>query len=266
MVKVRLGKILRKGRAMFLAYDQGLEHGPTDFNDRNVDPSYIIEIARRGKFTGMIFQKGISEKYQDEIRKSGVPLIVKLNGKTSLVGGEPVSRQLCSVAEAVKLGAVAVGYTIYIGSEFEKEMLVEFEKIQVEAHRRGLPVVVWIYPRGKFLQNFPRDVRGQKSDVRKKTGEGELMAYAARVGLEIGADVVKLQSNGNKEDLAWAVESAGKCGIVVAGGKKKSERELLAEVRDAMSVSCVGVAVGRNVWQAERPVEVARKLRKVIWG
>ncbi|MFH0712053.1 MAG: fructose-bisphosphate aldolase [archaeon] len=263
-MKVKLNKILRKGRGMFLAYDQGMEHGPTDFNDRNVDPVYIIDIARRGKFTALIFQKGIAEKYNSEIRKSGVPLIVKLNGKTSLVRGEPVSRQLCSVGEAVKLGAVAVGYTIYIGSEFESEMMAEFERIQVEAHERGLPVVVWIYPRGKFLRNFPREVRSQKSEVRDKNRE--LMAYAARVGLEIGADIVKLQSNGDKEDLAWAVESAGKCKIVVAGGKKKSEGELLAEVRDAMSVGCVGVAVGRNVWQAEKPVDVAGKLRKIIWG
>ncbi len=250
-MKVKLNKILKNGRAMFLAYDQGLEHGPTDFDDKNVDPAYIIKIARRGKFTALIFQKGIAEKYQDEIRRSKVPLVLKLNGKTNLVGGEPVSRQLCSVAEAVKLGAVAVGYTIYIGSEFESEMLKEFEKIQVEAHRRRLPVVVWIYPRGK-------GVKGKK--------KRDLMAYAARVGLEIGADVVKLQSNGNKKDLAWAVESAGKCKIVVAGGTRKNEKDLLKEVSDVMDAGCIGIAIGRNVWQAKNPIEVACKLSKVVWG
>lgn len=236
---------------MFLAYDQGMEHGPTDFNDKNVNPAYIINIASRGGFSAVIFQKGIAEKYQKEIKQSKVSLVVKLNGKTNLVRGEPVSRQLCSVDEAVKLGAVAVGYTIYIGSEFEKEMLIEFEKIRREAHKKGLPVIVWIYPRGK-------GIKGKK--------KRNLMAYAARVGLEIGADVVKLQSTGDKKDIEWAVESAGKCKVIIAGGAKKSEKKLLREIKDAISVGCIGVAIGRNVWQAKNPLVISRKLRKVIWG
>jgi class I fructose-bisphosphate aldolase len=250
-MKINLNKILRKGKALFLAYDQGMEHGPTDFNDKNVDPVYIIDIARKGKFGGLIFQKGIAEKYRAEIKKSRVPLIVKLNGKTNLVRGEPVSRAICGVEEAKELGAVAVGYTVYIGSEFEEEMLTEVGEIVEEAHEKGMAVVVWVYPRGK-------GVRGKK--------KRDLMAYAARVGLEIGADVVKIQSTGVKKDVEWAVESAGKCKVIVAGGVKKSERELLKEVREAVSVGCVGVAIGRNVWQAKDPLGVAGKLRKVVWG
>ena len=60
---MNLNKILRKGKVLFLAYDQGLEHGPTDFNDKNVDPNYIIDIAKKGKYTGLILQKGIAKKY-----------------------------------------------------------------------------------------------------------------------------------------------------------------------------------------------------------
>ncbi len=249
-MKIKLNKILKKGRAMFLAYDQGMEHGPTDFNDKNVNPEYILRIAKKGKFTGLIFQKGIAEKYQSKIKKSGVPLIVKLNGKTNLVKSEPVSRQLCSVDEAVNLGAVAVGYTIYIGSVFEKEMLTEFEKIRGEARKKGLPVIVWIYPRGK-------GVKGKK----KK----DLMAYAARVGLEIGADIVKIQSTGKKTDIEWAVESAGKCKVVLAGGKKRSEKELLNEIKDAVNAGCAGIAIGRNIWQNKKPLEITNKIKKIIF-
>ena len=147
MKKINLNKITKKGKALFLAYDQGLEHGPSDFNDKNVNPNYIIEIAKKAKCTGIIFQKGIAEKYNKEIKKSKVPLILKLNGKTNLVKGEPVSRQLCSVDEAVKLGAVAVGYTIYIGSIHEAEMMQEFENIERASHAKGLPVILWAYPR-----------------------------------------------------------------------------------------------------------------------
>ena len=67
-MKVNINKILKEGKALYLAYDQGLEHGPnSDFNDKNINPLYIIEIAKKGKFQGIVFQKGIAEKYQAEI-------------------------------------------------------------------------------------------------------------------------------------------------------------------------------------------------------
>ena len=129
MKGVKLNSILRKGKGMFLAYDQGMEHGPVEFNDKNVSPESIIEIAKKGKYTGIIVGKGIAEKYQKEIMKSGVPLIIKLNGKTNLYRGEPMSEQLCTVKEALALNAKAVGYTIYLGSAYEHQMLKEFENI-----------------------------------------------------------------------------------------------------------------------------------------
>lgn len=248
---INLGKITKKSKALFLAYDQGLEHGPTDFNDKNVNPDYIIDIARKGGYTGVVFQKGIAEKYNKEIRKSKVPLILKLNGKTNLFKGEPISRQLCSVEEAIKLGASAVGYTIYIGSDYEDEMLQEFEDIQRQAHAKRIPVIVWIYPRGKSVK-------------RKK--DAELMAYAARTGLEIGADIIKIQYNGNLKDLKWAVKSAGKTKVVIAGGIKKGEKEFLKQVKEIMDAGAIGLAIGRNVWQASDPLEITKKIKKVIWG
>ena len=93
-VEKNLAKLLKKGKALFLAYDQGLEHGPIDFNDKNVNPLYIIDIAKSGGYNALIFHKGIAEKYSQEIKKSKVPLIIKLNGKTCLVKGEPVSKKV----------------------------------------------------------------------------------------------------------------------------------------------------------------------------
>jgi len=246
-----LNKILKKGKAMFLAYDHGLEHGPTDFNDKDVDPRYIIEIAKKGKFNALIFQKGIAEKYNQEIKDSGVPLIVKLNGKTNLFKGEPISRQICSVKEAVSLGAVAVGYTLYIGSRFESVMMKEFDAIEEEAHKLGLPVIAWIYPRGKSVEKKP---------------VGELMAYAGRVALEIGADLVKLKYDGKPKDLKWTVESAGKTKVFIAGGTREEGKAFLKEVRDIIKAGAAGMAVGRNIWQSEKPLELAKELKKIIWG
>ncbi|MGA1976149.1 MAG: hypothetical protein ABSG92_10995, partial [Conexivisphaerales archaeon] len=150
MSRSRMDTFLTNGRSVLLAYDQGLEHGPSmDFTDRNVDPSFIMETAVKGGFNGVILQKGLAERYYD----GNVPLIVKLNGRSSLPKGEPLSRQVCSVEYAVSLGAKAVGYTIYLGSSFESEMFAEFGRIQEQAHERGLPAIAWVYPRGAAVQN-----------------------------------------------------------------------------------------------------------------
>ena len=249
-MKININKITKKGKALFLAYDQGLEHGPIEFNDENVDPKEIIEIARKGKFTALIFQKGLAEKYQKEIKKSKIPLVIKLNGKTSLYKGEALSEQICTVEEALALGAVAVGYTIYIGSQFESQMLKEFANIEKEAHKKGIPVIAWIYPRGESL---------------KDKSESELMAYAARTGLEMGADIIKIKYNGNVSDLKWAVKSAGKCKLVLSGGEKTSENDVIQEARDAVNAGAAGLAIGRNIWQHKNPVEIADKLKKIIF-
>ncbi len=243
---------MKRGKALFLSYDQGLEHGPTsDFNDRNVDPLYILDIAKKGGFQGIVFQKGIAEKYNKDIKKSKVPLILKLNGKTKIYKGEPISSLIATVDEAIKLGASAVGYTIYIGSEHEAEMFETFEKIERKAHAKGIPVIAWIYPRGKSVKN----------DVSR-----EMISYAARTGLELGADIVKLKYGGNPKDLAWAVKSAGRTKVVVAGGTKKGEKEFLKQVRDIMKTRAVGLAIGRNVWQHKKPLEITRKIKKIVFA
>lgn len=246
-----LRKIIWEGKILLLAYDQGIEHGPTDFNDKNVDPGYVIDVAAKGGFTGLVLQKGVAEKYYDKLRRLKVPLILKLNGKTSLVKGDPVSRQLASVEEAVDLGAVAVGYTVYIGSFHEEEMLVEASKIQAEAHKNGLPLILWVYPRGAGVKDI------KKSD---------LMAYATRIALSIGADVVKIHPEGSMKDFGWAVKSAGKVRVICAGGSKVSEKVLLKKIDGYMKEGANGMAIGRNVWQSDKPLELAEKIRDVVWG
>jgi fructose-bisphosphate aldolase, class I len=246
MKKININKILRKGKAFILAYDQGMEHGPADFTDDNIDPLTIISLANKLKVTGLAVQKGIAEKYRKEIK---VPLIVKLNGKTNLVQGEPMSEQLCSVAEAIKLKAAAVGYTIYLGSQHENQMMQEFAKIEEEAHAKGLPVILWAYPRGKSIEN--RDVN-------------ELMAYATRAALELGADLVKINYTGDIKALTWAVKAAGRTKVIVAGGPKIQMNELSQRTKDIMKAKAAGIAIGRNVWQDAKPTDIGKKLQKIV--
>lgn len=253
---VDINKILRDGKCMLLAYDQGLEHGPTDFNDENVDPNFILDIALKSQvYTGVIFEEGIAEKYYPiggVDKKNYPPLIVKLNGKTSFhKGEEPLSLQLTSVDQAIKLGAVGVGYTIYVGSEHEQEMMVEFRRICDEAHTKNLIVIAWMYPRG--------------SHVEGKESSKDVVAYAARIALELGADFAKLPYTGDPESFAWVVKSAAATKVLVQGGSKKEEMELLKEVGEFMSVGATGLAIGRNVWQSTDPVSMSLKLAKLVF-
>jgi len=231
---------------MFLAYDHGLEHGPTDFTDANIDPSKILDIAVKGKYDGIILQRGIAEKYfNHKIHRTN--LIIKLNGKTNLVKDEPYSAPLCAVDEAIKLGAGAVGYTVYVGSTFEAQMFKEFSRVIEEAHRRDLPVVAWMYPRG--------------ASVKGKEKSKEILAYAARVGLELGADMLKMHYAGSIEDMRWVVKSAGKSRIIISGGEKLDEKEFISDLRDSLKSGCCGIAVGRNVWQSKDPLDITYKIK-----
>ncbi|MBU1070875.1 aldolase [Patescibacteria group bacterium] len=244
--------IERNGKVMLLAYDQGFEHGPVDFNEKNVDPEYIVSLADSGFFTGVIFQEGVAAKYYD-VKKHKTPLIIKLNGKTSYQKGrDPLSLQLCTVEKAIELGAKGIGYTIYVGSEHEEEMMVEFSRIEDEAHKAGLVVIAWMYPRGE-------KVKGKETDK-------ETVAYAARLGMELNADFVKVPYTGDKESFEWVVKSAGKTGVLAQGGGKKTWGELEEEVKGIVGAGAKGLAIGRNVWQAEKPLDVAEKLSKLVYG
>lgn len=246
-----LSKITKEGKALFLAYDQGLEHGPTDFDDENVDPEKVLEIADSGYFTGVILQKGIAEKYFFG-KNYKVPLIVKLNGKTNLVKDEdPYSPQVCSVAEALSYGAKAVGYTVYLGSEFEPQMIKEFGQIEQDAEEAGIPVIGWMYPRGR---NVPDE------------NDPKIVAYAARVGLELGADIIKVRYTGDLASFKWVVQSAGETKVVVMGGSKENEEVFLEKVKAVMEAGAIGMAVGRNVWQSSEPLVIAKKIADIIWG
>lgn len=248
-----MSKLFRNGRAMFLAYDQGLEHGPKDFNDRNFNPEYIIDIALRNKFTGLIFHKGLAEKYRENY-SGKIPLIVKVNGKDNIAKAqaevEPYSPVVCSVDYAVKLGADAVGYTLYVGSPLESKAMEDLRQVQECARDYGLPVVGWMYPRGKYVTN----------DTDPMT-----VAYGARVGFELGCDLLKVKYTGSRDSFKKVVDMAGRAKVLCAGGLKTDISTFLQQTRDILDVGASGVAVGRNVWQSDDPDKVVHPLEKIIF-
>jgi class I fructose-bisphosphate aldolase len=247
-MRIDFSKLLTNGKAIFLAYDQGLEHGPSDFNLKNCDPQYILDIAKQGRFNAVILQKGTAEKYYEPY-SSDVPLILKINGKSQIPKIAPISSQLCSVKYAVKLGASAIGYTIYDGSEMEPKIFRDFGRIQEEAHDYGLPVVAWVYARGKAV----------KDDI-----TNEILAYSARIGLELGADFIKIKYNGDPEGFKWVVKNAGRAKVFVAGGLKSDPGQLFRNIKEVMDAGASGLAIGRNIWQHEEPLKITKAIKRIV--
>jgi class I fructose-bisphosphate aldolase len=239
------------GRALYLAYDQGIELGPTLFDERSVDPEFILKVAVEGGVNGVILQRGVAEKYYAGSEYSQkVPLIMKLNAKTSFISDEPYAPMVCTVQDAIDMGATAVGYTVYIGSKRQDEGLAEFAEIVWEAHQEGIPVFGWMYPRGGYV--------GEETP--------EFNAYAARCGLELGADVIKVHNIGDAQAKAWTVKCGGRAKVVFAGGKRGDDADTLATARDVVSAGGMGMAVGRNIWQNPDPVAFINQLKQILLG
>jgi len=258
------------GTLLVLPIDQGLEHGPVDFfpNPDALDPQYQYDLANEGKFSGIALHIGLAEKYFHEYA-GDVPLILKLNGKTTIPGDAQAFSPLTgTVEDAVRLGADAVGYTIYVGSPAQDRDFLQFLEVRQEAQRLGMPLIVWAYPRGEA--------------VAKKGGKESLYAvdYAARVAHELGADVVKLNYPVSSEKdvespppyntlrlppseaFRKVVQSAGRSLVLVSGGERVNDDQLLRKVRSSMDAGATGIIFGRNLWQ--RPKADALRLTREL--
>ena len=241
----------RDGKVLILAYDHGLEHGPVDFEDvpESADPERVFEIATHPAVTSLAVQKGIAEAYYPSY-EDDVTLLAKVNGTSNLWMGEYDSAVNWSVDYAAELGADAVGFTLYGGSNHEIEMAEEFRDVHEAARAQDLPVVMWAYPRGQ----------GVKNDT--KSG---IIAYAARQALELGADVAKVKYPGSREAMEHVVEMAGPTKVIMSGGSKRSDREFLESVKAVIDAGGAGLAVGRNIFQRENPRYILDALEQIIY-
>jgi class I fructose-bisphosphate aldolase len=241
----------RNGKVLILAYDHGLEHGPVDFEPRpeTMNPESIFETATHDAVTSLAVQKGVAEAYYPSY-EGDVTLLAKVNGTSNLWMGEHDSALNWSVDYAAEVGADAIGYTLYGGSNHEVEMAEAFRDVQEAARGHDLPVVMWSYPRGQ----------GVKSD----TKDG-VIAYGSRLALELGADVAKIKYPGSKEAMEWAVDAADPVKVIMSGGSKVDDRRFLESVKAVIDAGGSGLAVGRNVWQREYPMAMLDALEAVIF-
>jgi class I fructose-bisphosphate aldolase len=258
--KARLHRILHEhgvgnGTAIFLPYDHGLEHGPRDFvgHPESGDPRHVIRLAVEGGFNGVALQIGLAGKFFWEYAGE-VPLVLKLNGKTDIPSPpDPVSPVNATVEEAVRLGADAVGYTLYVGTPGQERDFAQYLRVREDAERFGMPLIVWSYPRGAAI-----DAKGGKDSF-------YAVDYAARTASELGADMVKVNfPQPAKQDgvpvayradywpqqaIEAVVRSAGRSLLLVSGGEHAGEEAMLEKARESMDAGATGLIFGRNVFQ-----------------
>ena len=263
------------GTLLFLPIDQGIEHGPRDFfpNPASKDPEYQFRLAAEAGYSAIACQIGLATKYYPDYAGQ-VPLILKVNGKTDIPpADEALSPTNASVEDAVRLGADAVGYTLYVGSPRQDDDLRQLQGVRRDCDRYGMPLIIWAYPRG--------------SAIEKKGGRDSFYAidYAARLTMEMGADVVKLnlpKLNPEKDKDAPApynemevsqeeavnhvVASAGRSLVVLSGGSKIDDDQLLQQTRFIMEAGGSGVIYGRNVWQREwsEALEIIEQIKEIM--
>lgn len=274
--KARLHRLLYEhgpgnGTMLLLPIDQGLEHGPIDFfeNPDAADPEFQCRLAVDAGYSGIVFHFGLAEKYMKKYAGK-IPLVLKINGKTSIPPDNQAFSSLTgTVEDAVRLGADAIGYTLYVGSPAQDRDFDQFTLVRQEAERLGIPVIMWAYPRGE--------------SVEEKGGKDSLFAidYAARVACELGADVVKINvpkisenkkmaqpgeyktlSLGYEDSIRKVVRSAGKTMVLFSGGSKVSDADLIATARTTMECGATGLIFGRNMWQ--RPMDQALAISREV--
>lgn len=242
--------IEKNGKIYMLAYDQGLEHGPSqDFNKQNADPKFILDLAVQGEASCVALQYGIAESFYNEEYRSKIPLILKLNGKTKLNSGNYLAADIATVEDAVRLGAVGIGYTINPGQKDEHIGFEKFAKIRAEAEKAGLITILWAYARGPEI-----------TDQHAK----DVVAYAVRTGAELGADVLKVKYTGDPESFAWAVQSSAGAKVIASGTDNFGE-DYIGDVEKMLTSGAHGIAVGRRVWQDPNAEELSKQLAQVIY-
>lgn len=243
------------GRLMLFAGDQKVEHLNKDFSGEGIsledqDPEHLFKIASKAKIGVFATQLGLISRYGADYKD--ISYVVKLNSKTNLVKTEtkdPLSSAWFNIAPVLdfkrrsELNIVGVGYTVYLGSEYEDEMLKEAARLVFEAQSHGLITILWMYPRGK-------DVKDEKNP--------DLIAGAAGIGACLGSDFVKVNApkvNGSKEGLDAsllqnAVKAAGRTGLVCAGGESEDPKVFLKTLHDQIHIGKTsGNARGRNIHQ-----------------
>lgn len=245
--KIRMERIMNRntGKTVIVPMDHGISVGPIPGLR---DMKTAIQRVADGGANAIVEHKGLVEEGH---RKHGndIGLIIHLSASTSLSVYPNAKTLVCSVEEAIKLGADAVSIHVNLGNGKEKEMLQDFGKVSYEARAWGMPLLAMMYPRGEKIKD--------EYDV-------EVVKHAARVGKEMGADIVKVSYTGSPETFAEVVAGCAAPVVIAGGPKMESDREILEMVKGSITAGGAGVSIGRNVFQHRNPTRIVQAISAIV--
>ncbi len=244
--RIRIERIINRdsGNTVIVPMDHGVSMGPIKGLE---DMPKIINAVAEGGANAVVLHKGIVPFGHRGYGKD-IGLIVHLSGSTSLSPDPNEKVLVCTVEEAIKLGADAVSIHINVGSKTEAEQLKALGCISRICMEWGMPLLAMMYPRGEGINQF----------------DEKAVALAARVGAELGADIVKTNFTGDVESFKRVTKGCPVPVVVAGGPKMKSEFDLLKMVEMAMEGGARGVAIGRNVFQAEDPTKMTKAISMIV--
>ena len=243
MTERRMHKIFQPdGRAFIVAFDHGMLDGPAPGMEQ---PGKTLEQITAGGADAILTSYGTATRFAKEIASLG--LILRIDGGGTSLGELGPGAQFYSMEDALRVGADAVAVSAFPGAQNEKESLEILARVIGEAHSWGIPVMGEMVP-GGF--DSPDNLRTADS-----------IAIAARIGAELGADWVKVPY---AEGFGRVASTCYVPAVILGGAKKGSEQMMLEKIRDALDVGARGVAIGRNIFQAENPQTMASAVSALI--
>jgi fructose-bisphosphate aldolase/2-amino-3,7-dideoxy-D-threo-hept-6-ulosonate synthase len=241
--KRRLKRIFRDdNRTVIVPMDHGVTLGPVT---GLVNMHEIINKLLHGGVDAVVLHRGVAK----HVDTGNVGLIIHLSGITKL-GPDPSNKvQVCSVEEAMRIGADAVSVHINVGAEQEDKMLAKLGRVADDCDRYGVPLLAMMYLRGPKIQN---------------QHAVDVVAHAARLGAELGADIIKTNYTGDAETFKEVVRSCYVPVIVAGGPKVDTVREVFQMVHDSIKAGGAGLSIGRNVFQHENPTKMVKALSAIV--
>ncbi|PSQ62600.1 MAG: fructose-bisphosphate aldolase [Halobacteriales archaeon SW_8_66_22] len=245
--QARLDRIGTGGKYLVVPMDHGITLGAVT---GLIDLESTIDALTRGGADAVLTQRGVAPRVHGN--RNGAGYIVHLNGSTAIGPDEADKRETGTVEDAIRAGADAVSFHINVGSEYEPDQITALTDVTREAERFGLPMLAMTYARGPDISD-PSDPEAYAEDL----------GHAARLGEELGADLIKTSYSGDAESFRRVVEST-RLPVLIAGGSKGTDRETLSMVRGAMDAGAAGVSMGRSLFQHETPEAIAEAVAAVI--
>jgi fructose-bisphosphate aldolase / 2-amino-3,7-dideoxy-D-threo-hept-6-ulosonate synthase len=245
--KIRIERILNRktGRCVIVPMDHGVSMGPIG---GIIDMAETIDEVASGGANAVIVHKGIvGSGHRGYGRDIG--LIIHLSASTSL-GPDPDNKVLVtSVEKALQMGADAVSVHVNVGSKKEPAMLQILGNTAEICDDWGMPLIAMMYPRGEKI---------------KDEHHADVVKIASRAGAELGADIIKTNYTGDPETFKEVIEGCPVPLVIAGGPRVETDRELLEMVKNSVDMGGAGVAIGRNVFQAESPRKTTRAIAEIV--